>query len=77
MIRTELLSLLSLCLALLMPGCRSGAPATSSMLAVDVCVYGATSAGIVAAIEARQQGRTVLLLDADGWVGGLTTSGLG
>jgi FAD dependent oxidoreductase len=46
-------------------------------LEVDVCVYGATSAGVVAAIEARQQGYSVLLLDADGWVGGLTTSGLG
>lgn len=44
---------------------------------VDVCVYGATSAGIVAAIESKQRGLSVLLLDCDGWIGGLTTSGLG
>ncbi|MGC6488959.1 MAG: FAD-dependent oxidoreductase [Planctomycetota bacterium] len=44
---------------------------------VDVCVYGATSAGVVAAIRATRDGLRVLLLDADGWVGGLTTAGLG
>ncbi|MEO6593292.1 MAG: FAD-dependent oxidoreductase [Planctomycetota bacterium] len=45
--------------------------------AVDVCVYGATSAGVAAALQARDQGLSVLLLDCDGWIGGLTTSGLG
>ncbi|MBL8753979.1 MAG: FAD-dependent oxidoreductase [Planctomycetes bacterium] len=44
---------------------------------VDVCVYGATSAGVVAAIECVERGLTVLLVDCDDWVGGLTTSGLG
>lgn len=43
----------------------------------DVCVYGATSAGVVAAVTARQLGLSVALLDCDHWVGGLTTSGLG
>ena len=46
-------------------------------IAVDVCVYGATSAGVVAAIVGKQLGLAVLLLDCDDWVGGLTTSGLG
>jgi hypothetical protein len=43
----------------------------------DVCVYGATSAGVIAAIAAAREGLTVVLLDSDGFVGGLTTSGLG
>lgn len=43
----------------------------------DVCVYGATSAGVIAAIAAVREGLTVVLLDCDGFVGGLTTSGLG
>ena len=65
-----------LLLLLIVGACR--APGRGELpIAVDVCVYGATSAGVIAAIEARQQGRSVLLLDADGWVGGLTTSGLG
>ena len=44
---------------------------------VDVCVYGATSAGVIAALQVVSQGQSVVLLDCDGWVGGLTTSGLG
>lgn len=47
------------------------------VLDVDVCVYGATSAGVVAALQAKAQGNTVVLVDCDGWIGGLTTSGLG
>ncbi|MFY9345764.1 MAG: FAD-dependent oxidoreductase [Planctomycetota bacterium] len=56
--------------------CRGG-PSPLGHGAVDVCVYGATAAGVVAAIECRQQGLSVVLLDCDGWVGGMTTSGLG
>jgi hypothetical protein len=55
--------------------CRM-APAPTAA-GVDVCVYGATSAGVVAAIAARREGLSVVLVDCDGWVGGLTTSGLG
>jgi len=43
----------------------------------DVCIYGATSAGVTAALQVIAQGQSVVLLDCDGWVGGLTTSGLG
>ena len=60
--------------------CRSVATPLAverASLQADVCVYGATSAGVVAAVTARGLGLTVVLLDGDGWVGGLTTSGLG
>lgn len=43
----------------------------------DVCIYGATSAGVMAAIAGKQLGLSVVLIDNDGWVGGLTTAGLG
>jgi hypothetical protein len=42
----------------------------------EVIVYGATSAGLAAAIQVRRMGKTVLVLDPDGHVGGLTTGGL-
>ncbi len=42
----------------------------------EVVIYGATSAGIAAAVQVRRMGKTVLLLDPDGHVGGLTTGGL-
>lgn len=68
-------SLLWVCL-LSVSACVGTSPRPSAR-EVDVCVYGATSAGVVAAIRATRDGLRVLLLDADGWVGGLTTAGLG
>ena len=44
---------------------------------VDVCVYGATSAGIIAAIRAHLLGKSVALLHPGKFIGGLTTGGLG
>ena len=42
----------------------------------DVVVYGATPAGIAAALAAGKSGRTVLLLEPTERIGGLTASGL-
>jgi hypothetical protein len=55
--------------------CRSAPPRPA--VDCDVCVYGATSAGVVAAIAAARRRLSVVLIDSDGFVGGLTTSGLG
>lgn len=44
---------------------------------VDVAIYGATMAGIMAAIEVSQAGLRVLILNPGRHVGGMTTSGLG
>lgn len=52
-------------------------PMQPQPLRADVCVYGATAAGVVAALQATDDGHSVVLVDCDGWVGGLTTSGLG
>ena len=43
----------------------------------DVVVYGGTAAGVVAAVQARRMGRTVVLLEPGRHLGGLTTGGLG
>ena len=62
----------------LLAGCGSLSPSRSpAPIEADVCIYGATSAGVVAAVEAVRSGRTVALLDCDSWIGGLTSSGLG
>ncbi len=42
----------------------------------DIVVYGATSSGVVAAVQAARMGKSVLLLDPGTHVGGLTTGGL-
>ncbi len=43
---------------------------------VDVCVYGATPAGIVAAVTARQEGCSVMIVEPSRWVGGILGAGI-
>ena len=43
----------------------------------DIVIYGATSAGVAAAIEASRLGKSVILIEPSSHVGGLTTGGLG
>jgi hypothetical protein len=43
----------------------------------DLVVYGASSGGIAAAIQAKRMGKSVLLLEPGPRIGGLTTGGLG
>jgi predicted dehydrogenase len=43
----------------------------------DVVVYGGTSAGIIAAIQAQRMGKSVALIEPSNHMGGLTTGGLG
>ena len=43
----------------------------------DLIVYGATVAGITAAIQAHRMGRTALILEPGTHIGGMTTGGLG
>ncbi|PUZ25549.1 xanthan lyase [Chitinophaga parva] len=57
--------------------------ATTSLFAaapprqVDICVYGGTSAGVIAAYTAKQLHKSVLLISPDKHLGGLTSGGLG
>ena len=44
---------------------------------VDVCVYGGTSAGVMAAVSAKRLGKTVLLIEPGRHLGGLSAGGLG
>lgn len=43
----------------------------------DVVIYGATSAGVMAAVQVSRMGHTVLLIEPSAHVGGLTSGGLG
>ncbi len=43
----------------------------------DVVIYGGTSAGVTAAIQAAKMGKTVVLIEPKKHLGGLTVSGLG
>jgi hypothetical protein len=43
----------------------------------DICVYGGTSAGVVAAVSAKRLGKTVVLIEPGRHLGGLSAGGLG
>lgn len=55
--------------ALVGPSCGAGRKA-------DIVVYGGTSAGIAAAIQASRMGKSVIVLEPGTHLGGLTTGGL-
>ncbi len=49
----------------------------SDSASYDVCVYGGTSAGVMAAYTAKMMGKSVLLIEPGKHLGGLSASGLG
>jgi NADPH-dependent 2,4-dienoyl-CoA reductase/sulfur reductase-like enzyme len=46
-------------------------------ISVDICVYGATSGGVMAAYTAAKLGKKVILVTSEGQLGGLSSGGLG
>ena len=44
---------------------------------VDICIYGETSGGVIAAYTAKKQGKSVLLVEPTTRLGGLSSGGLG
>lgn len=51
-------------------------PLEAASRSVDVCIYGATPAGITAAIAARQEGASVQLIEPTRWLGGILGAGI-
>jgi hypothetical protein len=51
--------------------------AQSAPATVDICVYGGSSAGVIAAYTAAKLGKSVLLIEPGAHLGGLTAGGLG
>ena len=42
----------------------------------DIVIYGGTSAAVVAAVQAKKMGKTVIIVSPDKHLGGLTSGGL-
>lgn len=51
--------------------------AASEDFSADVLVYGGTSSGVIAAVQAAKMGKDVILVGPDTHLGGLTSGGLG
>src|SRR6476661_8852631 len=52
-------------------------PAPARAVGYDVVIYGGTSAGVSAAVQASRMGKTVVLIEPGKHIGGLTSGGLG
>lgn len=63
-----------LILAALLGACSTTTPDAARY---DVVVYGCTSAGVMAAVQASRMGKSVVLVGPDHHLGGLSSSGLG
>jgi len=46
-------------------------------ISVDICIYGGTSAGVIAAYTAQKSGKSVILIEPTNHLGGLSSGGLG
>ncbi len=68
--RFGLIAISSLCMIL-------PASAARKIVDCDVCIYGATSGGVAAAVQAARHGLKVILLDPGHHIGGLSSGGLG
>ncbi len=55
----------------------NAASKTEVAKSVDICVYGGTSLGVIAAYTAKKQGKSVLLIEPTTHIGGMTSGGLG
>ena len=66
-------SLLACLVALLFAGCATQAPVAQTY---DIVVYGDSAAAVAAALQAKRQGSSVVLVNTTKFLGGMTCSGL-
>jgi hypothetical protein len=64
----------SLCLTLLATFTLSASAAPTE---TDLCIYGGTSAGVIAAVQGAKMGKKVVLVEAGQHLGGMSVEGLG
>jgi hypothetical protein len=55
----------------------AASPQKSKVIEADICVYGGTSAGLIAAYTAKKMGKKVILIEPGKHLGGMTSGGLG
>lgn len=74
---SRLLLIILLLLFSILPTGAKNPDLTRRNIDVDICIYGATSGGVVAAYTALKQGKSVVLIEPSRRIGGMTTGGLG
>lgn len=51
--------------------------ASAAPIEADLCIYGGTSAGVIAAVQGAKMGKRVVLVEAGSHLGGMSVEGLG
>ncbi len=51
-------------------------PAQAQIVEADICIYGGTSGGVVAAVQAARLGKTAVIVEPGKHLGGMTSGGL-
>ena len=64
-------------LCLVAAGGRAAPAATSEPVRAEIVVYGGTSAAVIAAVQARRMGKSVVVVSPDRHLGGMSSGGLG
>ena len=78
LIRSSLTAVLAVLPSLLLGLAMGDSPTSRGMQTdADIVVYGGTSGGIAAAVSASRLGKSVILIEPTGFLGGMTTGGLG
>jgi len=56
--------------------CCGSVVLSAEVVVADICVYGGTSGGVMAAVQAARQGKRVVLAEPGEHLGGMTSGGL-
>lgn len=70
-------SIIVCCFTFIAPAISHAAEQEKPAKSFDVVIYGGTSGGIAAAVQAKRMGKSVVLVEPTNRLGGLTTGGLG
>ncbi|MHC4231644.1 MAG: FAD-dependent oxidoreductase [Planctomycetota bacterium] len=67
---------LSMALSFLLSGCTADYRGQNTYDKADVCVYGGTASGVMAAVAAAREGADVIIVEPSRWLGGMTGGGI-
>lgn len=76
MLKYLLFIFLLIALPFLFSGCKPGYAGESTYYKADVCVYGGTASGVMAAVAAAKEGADVIIVEPSRWLGGMTGGGI-
>lgn len=77
MIKKVFVTSMALLMLMVLPAHKPNVSRTGKNVKVDICIYGGTAAGVIAAYTAKKMGKTVVLIEPGTHLGGMTSGGLG